>query len=47
MNYVLVDNANIVRNLISYDGISPYNPGNGLTLQSTTNQYEIGDTFHG
>ena len=32
MNYAVVDQSGNVVNVISWDGISPYNPGAGLTL---------------
>lgn len=46
MNYAVIDKNGIVQNIIIYDGVSPYNPGAGLTLvQSDT--AGIGDTYDG
>jgi len=47
MKWYLVTTANIVNNVIVYDGTSPYTPEAGLTLKSSTNLYNIGDTFNG
>ncbi len=32
MKYAIINSASIVENIIVWDGASPYDPGNGLTL---------------
>ena len=44
MNYAVIDSSGNVVNVIVWDGITPYNPGAGLTLvQSDT--AARGDTY--
>ncbi len=33
MQWALVDRNGIIQNVIAYDGVSPYTPAEGLTLQ--------------
>lgn len=45
MNYVVIDSIqNKCVNIILWDGVSTYNPGNNLILQISDNTIQIGDT---
>lgn len=46
MNYAVINEENLVINVISWDGISQYNPGAGLSLIQSESA-SIGDTYNG
>lgn len=45
MQWALVDKNNIVRNIIMYDGESPYTPPDWLTLMQINSWVNIGDNI--
>lgn len=43
MQWALVDGSNIVQNIIVYDGVSDYQPQDGLSLVEVNDWIKIGD----
>lgn len=43
MIWALIDEDGFVRNTIEYNGVSPYNPPEGMTLLQVNNWVGIGD----
>ena len=44
---LIITETGVVGNVIEYDGISPFNPGNGMELREADSNAEIGGTWNG
>lgn len=45
MNYFVLDSTNKIINIVVWDGVTNYNPGEGLTLILVVPGYNIGDIY--
>ena len=44
---MIVSATGIIHNVIEYDGVSPFNPPDGMELREATSNAEIGGTWNG